>query len=163
MSKTFICIHCGENCLLNIRLKGKQSYCGKKGCQQARKNKWERDKLKDPGYRKARSAQKSIWRKTKPIDRYQKRYRSTHPDYEKVNRGQQKERNRSRADLPNTITTQKIVKTDALPLEGLLSKGLYVVTPYSSHTTQKIVNTDTLIVELQSYRPNPGFSPANGT
>jgi len=162
MSKTFICAHCGENCLSNIRLKGKQSYCGKKCCQQARKNKWEKERLKDKGYRNARSAQKSNWRKTKPIDQYQKIYRSTHPSYVKGNREQQKDRNKLQTHRSSPNPTQKIVKTDTLPQEILLSKGLYVLTPYDGKNSPKIVKTDALVVELRSYQSIAGFGLTNG-
>ena len=163
MSKTFICIHCGESVLLNVRLKGKQSYCGKKGCQQARKNAWEREKLKDADYRKKRSAQKFRWRKSKPIYKYQKRYRSLHPDYEKKNREQQANRNKRRTNLSNTDTTQKIVNTDTLPAGFLLSKSLYILTPCSANSAREIVNTDTYIVKLQAWWPKEGFCLTNGT
>ena len=50
-SKYFYCKHCGERKRKNPRLKNNQSYCGSKICQRARRNQWEREKLKkDPLY-----------------------------------------------------------------------------------------------------------------
>jgi len=51
MSKTFKCHHCQKRFPKNPRVKD-QKYCGLRACQGARKNKWEREKLKnDPHYK----------------------------------------------------------------------------------------------------------------
>lgn len=153
MQNYFSCIHCRKLTLKNPRIKGRQLYCGSKPCQQARKNKWEKDKLKtDKTYQSKRSTQKAKWRFQQPIDQYQKQYRQTHPEYVITNRDQQKIRNTTRMNPSTKSAGQKIVKTDALLSERLLSEGLYVLYPYTTDTTKKIVKTDTLIVSLQSYR-----------
>jgi hypothetical protein len=59
---TFICCHCRRR--KNVRLKRPQRYCGSKVCQQARKNKWNRDKNRsDSTYRLKRSSSKKAWYK----------------------------------------------------------------------------------------------------
>lgn len=160
MQKNFRCIHCGKLTPFNPRLKGKQLYCGSKPCQQARKNKWEKDKLhKDKAYNKRRKNQKAKWRTNKPCDQYQKQYRESHSQYVVTNRGKQKIRNNNRTNLFNTVIGQKIVKTDALLPEMLLPQGLYVLEPFYLDRPEKIVKTDALIVTLQSYQGFQGQEP----
>jgi len=146
---TFICCHCRRRCRKNVRLKGHQRYCGSKSCQQARKNKWEGDRLKrDSTYRLKRCVSKKAWYGKYPGYRYQSSYRSTHPDYVSANR----ERQRLRASQDAKISTveEQIVKTDALCSEILVSKGFYVLMPYKKTCLGKIVKTDALIIELRS-------------
>ena len=144
---TFICCHCRRRCQKNVRIKN-QRYCESKACQQARKNKWERDKHKsDPDYRLKRSSQKKAYYKNYPGYLYQSSYRANHPDYVSGN----SEKQRFRASKATKMTTEeKIVKTDALISESLISKGLYVLIPYEKTCPEKIVKTDALIVELRS-------------
>jgi hypothetical protein len=71
----------------------------------ARKNKWEREKLKkDPSYHKKRLDQKARWRKDHNADKYQKVYRQNHPDYVKDNREGQQLRNKSVQGVYNRAT-----------------------------------------------------------
>lgn len=153
MRQFFICIHCGRSTRPNPRLIGKQLYCGSKPCQQARKNKWEKDKLKkDKVYNTLRKEQKAKWRAKKPCDQYQNQYRESHPEYVKTNAEKQKVRNKNRTGLSSPSTSPKIVKTDALPPESLFLEGLYILQPYCPDASKKIVKTDALIVALQPYQ-----------
>lgn len=143
---TFICRHCKSRSTRNPRVKEKQYYCGKGSCQQARKNAWERAKLKgDPLYRSKRSASKKAWYSQYPGDRYQASYRITHTGYNEANRKKQSLRNKRRAWKG---CSPKIVKTDALSFGNLSGSGLYVLLPYREAEHQKIVKTDGLIVEI---------------
>lgn len=161
MQKYFRCIHCSKLTRFNPRLKGNQLYCGNRACQQARKNKWEKDKLqKDKSYNTRRKNQKAKWRSNKPCDQYQKQYRESHPQYVITNRDKQRTRNKSRRVLPKASTGQKIVKTDALHPGSLLPGGLYLLQPYCPGTTEKIVKTDALIVALESYQGLQGQEPS---
>ncbi len=151
MSKTFKCHCCHRLHKRNFRNKGIQKYCGLPECQQARKNKWEREKLQnDPAYKAKRQEDKKKWRKKYPADKYQKEYRETHPGYCKENRRKQVLRNRKRQTPP----PQKIVKTDALNPESVTTQELYVLLPYEKPSnktdTKKIVKTDALIVQIVS-------------
>ncbi len=144
---TFICLHCKQRCKNNPRLKGTQRYCGERCCQQARKNRWEKDRLKnDPSYRSRRYALKTAWYKKYPGDRYQALYRQNHPDYVQNNVRTQLLRNKKRGE---NASVSKIVKTDALISETLSQKGLYVLYPYKWNESEKIVKTDALIVEIR--------------
>jgi len=145
---TFICCHCRRRCQKSVRLKGHQRYCGSKSCQQARKNEWERDRLKrDSTYRLKRCVSKKAWYGKYPGDRYQSSYRSIHPDYVSVNRERQRLRTSKDAQMD---MEEQIVKTDALFSESFVSKGFYVLMPYEKSCPEKIVKTDALIIELRS-------------
>ena len=149
MLKTFICQHCGEMFNKNPRLKAQQQhYCGSKECQQARKNRWETERLKSsPEYKKKRAESKRRWYKNKPGDKYQREYRNAHSDYCDGNRKKQLSRKQKRITVS---TRSKIVKTDALTKESLAIKELYVLLPYDKSKHEEIVNTDALIVQLLS-------------
>ena len=150
MSKKFKCYHCQRWCPKNPRLKGKQKYCGAKECQQARKNSWERRRLKkDPVYKAKRKTDKKRWYSQYPGHKYQSEYRKSHPEYCKGNREKQILRNQKRQILE---IIPKIVKTDTLSLKRAVSQGLYVLIPYKKAAektdAKKIVKTDALIVQM---------------
>lgn len=150
MSKTYKCHHCHGRYPKNPRLKGNQSYCNSKECQQERKNVWEREKLKnDTNYKSKRQAAKRKWYYNYSGDKYQSEYRKSHPKYCENNREKQVLRNQKR----QILTTQpKIVKTDTLSPESTGLQGLYVLLPYKKAVektdAKKIVKTDTLIVQI---------------
>jgi hypothetical protein len=165
MSGYFYCKHCGKRTRKNPRLKDTQEYCGQKSCQQARKNKWEREKFKkDPVYRKKRLCQKAKWRKDHKADQYQKVYRQGNPDYVNSNRERQQLRNKNaQKAISEFLKPSNIVKTDALIAEEPVIGGLYEILPCKTSPGQNIVKTDALIVELRAYKPlqdilvsNPG-------
>lgn len=146
MSTTFICQHCKTRHRKNPRIKQGQRYCGCRECQQARKNKWERDKLHaNSDYRSKRQASKSQWYKNRPGDFYQRIYRSTHPDYVSANRLKQQFRN-STVRVPSQDL--QIVKTDTLTSESVVRSGFYALFPCTDASGKKIVKTDALIVQL---------------
>lgn len=142
---TFSCCHCQTSHPKNSRHKN-QKYCSSSLCQQARKNAWERRRLKtDADYKESRQAQKRKWYKQQPGDHYQANYRNTHPTYQNSNREKQGLRNRKRAQ---DASVPKIVKTDASTEKSELKGNWYALIPYSSYTSQKIVKTDVLIVQM---------------
>lgn len=146
MSATFICHHCHGRHRKNPRLKTPQRYCSAKACQQARKNKWEREKLhNDPAYKAKRRERKKRWYTQFPGDKYQSAYRKRHPDYCKVNRVKQGPRNQKSKLLPQPA---KIVKTDTLTRQSLTPERLYILLPYENTEAKKIVKTDALIVQM---------------
>jgi hypothetical protein len=150
---TFICCHCGRRCRKNVRLKGHQHYCGSKACQQARRNQWDRDRIKrDNAYRLKRYTSKKAWYGKYPGDRYQSSYRASHPEYVSDNRA--KQRLRASKDT-GTVAKEQIVKTDALSSESIVSQGFYMLIPCKKTRLEKIVKTDALIFELRS--SNRGF------
>lgn len=153
MSRYFRCRHCLRWCKRNPRIKSGQKYCGSRECQQARKNKWEQDKLRgDPDYKSKRQASKRKWYLGSPGHGYQKGYRESHPGYCEENRRKQILRNQKRQLL---VSPPKIVNTDALTSESVVPQGLYKLLPYLEKTdTKKIVKTDALIVQIVA---GPGF------
>jgi hypothetical protein len=149
----FYCCECGKRTRMNPRLKIRQKYCSRKSCQQSRKNSWEREQLqKDPFYHQRRNEQKSRWRKSRPAHQYQITYRESHPDYVKANREKQHLRNKNSQKPDSGVCSSKIVKTDSLISERLISCGLYEILPYKTSPGKKIVKTDALIVELRAHR-----------
>jgi hypothetical protein len=79
------------------------------------------------------------WRIERPLDRYQDRYRETHPKYVLENRRQQRRRNlRRRSEFASAM----IVKMDAL---SEIESDTYMIRPFIS---EKIVKMDTLLVKL---------------
>jgi hypothetical protein len=159
MTERFRCIHCRGYFVKNPRLKGKQSYCGSKGCQQARKNLWEKNKLgHDPCYKAKRvESQKKGHRKI-PRDQYQAAYRVDHPDYCRKNNEKQILRNQKRKPPP---VGPKIVNTDTLIQKSIVPQGLYVLIPCEGTDTKKIVNTDALFVQMYAAQGFDGSFMSN--
>ena len=145
---TFICSHCRRRCRKDVHIKSPQRYCSSKTCQQARKNEWERDKLKrDSTYHLKRRSNKKAWYSKYPGDRYQSSYRTNHPDYVSDNRKKQRLR---ASKVTKKSNDEKIVKTDALFSESLINRGFYELIPCEKSCSRKIVKTDALIFELRS-------------
>jgi len=152
MSKFFYCKHCRERKRKNPRLKNNQFYCGEKACQRARRNKWERERLKkDPIYYVHRKKQKAKWRNERPVDVYQRCYRQSHFEYDQKNRELQRSRNTEAKKRQQEHPVSNIVKTDSLTPGALVLSGLYAIYPYKTGLGEKIVKTDPLIVELKAH------------
>jgi len=153
MPKYFYCHHCGKRKRKNPRLKIKQLYCSSRECQQERKNRWEREKLKkDPLFAERRKKQKIKWNQKHPEDAYQRCYRESHPEYTKRNRELQKSRNTEAKLRQIRSELSNIVKTDSLNSVRSIPSGLYEIYPCKIGLVEKIVKTDTLIVELKAHR-----------
>jgi len=137
------CKHCRKWIKRNPRNKD-QHYCSSAPCQQSRKNKWEKEKLKkDPSYKEKRKTQKATWRKHHKTDGYQVKYRAGHPSYRESNRNSQSMRN---------TRTIKIVKTDTIISELLERQGLYKGYVDKKPQAEKIVKTDALIATIRIYQ-----------
>jgi hypothetical protein len=152
MQKAITCINCGEVVAANPCLKGDQSYCNKKACQNARKLAWYHAKIaSDSEYAERQEQCKRRWRKNKPAHKYQNHYRQTHPDYVKQNREQQQERNRTYRLLTKESASQTIVKIDALSStsSSIKKPNIYEMKILTPNVLPKIVKIDTLIVQIQ--------------
>ena len=146
MATTFICINCRQLKPANIRLKGKQEYCGAAECQRARKAAWQKEKMaRDPEYHSQQSECVHKWRKKRPCDQYQKQYRQDHPEYVKKNRELQIIRNRKRAVL---LSFQKIVKMDAFSLPQIEKSNTCIMKPFMVDESGKIVKMDALLAQI---------------
>ena len=150
MANYFYCCCCKQRKEKNPRIKSGQHYCGSRACQQARKNKHERERLKnDPVYYAKRRAQKATWQ-NKQRGSYHKTYRANHPDYTLGNLILQKTRYQRAKTCPVPGFGPKIVKTDTLTSGKLIESGLYEIRPYKTDLGKKIVKTDALIVALSN-------------
>jgi hypothetical protein len=143
MAETFICKCCREQKLKNIRLKGNQEYCNSIKCQRARKNEWHKRKTaQDQQYREQQHDCLIDWRKNRPLDQYQRKYRQEHLDYVQQNREQQRQRNRKHYAL---LDLAKIVKMDA---SASNKSSSYFMGPTSIQMPGIIANMDALFVQL---------------
>jgi hypothetical protein len=144
MKGKFVCRCCGKCFTRNHRIKNQQ-YCNSPACQQARKNQWEREKIKkDADYRKKRKEQKTSWYKRNHGNIYQHGYRERNKEYRSKNSRDQNQRNRAR--------NKKIVKTDALLAANPIQQGLYAIIAYGKIDAEMIVKTDAKIVEILEYQ-----------
>lgn len=152
MQKTIKCLHCEQVVPVNPRLKGNQTYCNKKACQNARKLAWYQAKIaSDPGYAQRQENCKQQWRTNKPANKYQNQYRHTHPEYVARNRQQQKQRNRNHRLSRNKQAPEKIVKIDALfsSCSSNEKSDIYQMKILTPEVTQQIVKIDTFLVQIQ--------------
>ncbi len=91
---TFRCFCCRRIVPRNPRARN-QRYCGAKPCQQARKNKWQRNKQDlDSDHRVNKEESQRAWRQKNPG--YWKLYRQKHPEYCERNRLLQQKRDLKR-------------------------------------------------------------------
>lgn len=74
----------------------KQEYCSNPGCQQERRNKWQKEmRWLDKDYRANDAAARRDW--SKKNQSYSRAYRDRNPEYVKRNREKQRERNKKRS------------------------------------------------------------------
>ena len=105
---TFRCTCCRRILRRNSRVKN-QRYCGARACQQARKNKWQREKQQaDPDYRSNKRESQQAWQKGNLT--YWRQYRSRNLEYLERNRQLQQERDRKRCQT----TDDRLAKMDTL-------------------------------------------------
>ena len=96
MNHKIRCAHvlCRRLFPLNPRVKN-QRYCGRKDCQRARKNRWQRQKMAaDQDYKDDQRDCQKEWQKRHPD--YWRKYRRRRPDYCERNRLLQKQRDKKR-------------------------------------------------------------------
>lgn len=118
MTVKFICLGCGKELTSSKRSGDRQSYCGEKKCQRARKTAWQRQKVvEDPDYRSDQARCDYVWRQANRD--YWRDYRHSRPEQIKRNRLLQKQRNQERrrrlrvVNAP-TPSAEMIAKMDAL-------------------------------------------------
>ena len=90
-----------------------QRYCGAKPCQQARKNKWQRNKQQmDSDHRGNKEESQRAWRQQNP--NYWKLYRERNPEYCERNRQLQRKRDlKRRHENLSVIDESDLAKKDA--------------------------------------------------
>ena len=161
MTAWFVCKNCHKRKPANVRLKGNQQYCSASECQHARKAAWQKEKMaNDPNYRAQQIECLKKWRKKRPLDQYQSKYRQDHADYVEKNREKQRIRNKKRSQKLDFIKQiEKIVKMDTLK-KSLEKTNVYLMKPYKMDASGKIVKMDELIVKFENLQVNkkPFFS-----
>ena len=102
-----VCCHC--TCLFEICRNPRQTYCAKIACQNARKQRWRREKLQtDPSYQENQKASQAKWlKKNTP---YWQRYREQHPAYTTKNRQQQRVRQQVKRQLIVPLAQEHPIK-----------------------------------------------------
>jgi len=146
------CQNCG--CLFEVCNKVKKhEYCNKKKCQRARKNKWQKQKMKnDEIYRKDQKEAQKIWLDNNPD--YWKKYRRKNLKYAENNRKKQNKRNQKAKSATEPIS-KPIAKMDALTHENKIISGRYELVPVKSNIIAKM---DALIVEINTISRGYAYS-----
>ena len=142
---TFRCACCRRIRPRNPRVKN-QRYCGDKRCQQARKTKWEREKLQaDPYYRINKKECQERWKQQNPG--YWKMYRQRRPDYCSWNRTAQRIRDQNRREALSGDSP--LAKMDTLGAFLNDTTGSYFICPAKSD----LVKMDALKVKIIPISP----------
>lgn len=116
----FVCACCHGTASVNPRIKN-QRFCQRSDCQRARKNIWQKQKLRcDPDYAANQKDCQQSWRR-RHAD-YWRRWRKKHPQYVLHNRLRQRQRNQRRS----------IAKMDALTPKKRVVSGCYFLIPEMS-------------------------------
>lgn len=120
MNSTFICLACGKEKAQSPRSSGRQSHCGLKRCQRARKAHWQRQKVKgDRDYRENQKRCYQAWTKKHP--HYWRNYRLSRPEYVLRNLILQKQRNHRLRDSDEASNGGEVIaKMDALNPSNIL-------------------------------------------
>jgi len=111
---------CRRLFLPNPRVKNHR-YCDKEDCQRVKRNRWQRQKMKDdPQYQKDQRESQQCWMEQNRD--YWGRYRDQHPEYAERNRLLQKDRDQKRR-------SQNLAKMDSLNQESFVKAGSYYLIP----------------------------------
>jgi len=150
--RTLLCRHCGKEVRSNKKLKHLiQHYCGDHACQTARKLSFGRHKYKTNELFRSNKLQGALDRKKKQADqgnplacsRYQRDYRTSHPDYVLENRKKQRVRNARKSGKTSQET--KIVNPDTLMLQKPDIDKVYAMIAVDY---KKIVNPDAFMSKM---------------
>lgn len=108
------CVACGQPFQPHPQVP-RQSYCSAVQCQRARRQEWQRLKLKnDPDYQDNQTRAQQAWARRNP--EYWRQYRESHPEYVGRNRSLQQERR---------TLAKKIAKMDVSSSVLPLPEGTY--------------------------------------
>ena len=120
-----------------------QQYCSSTKCQWARKNAWQKEKMRtDPAYRQNQKDAQERWRKKNPD--YYRNYRERHPEYTRRNRGAQSHRNRKNRQKGNVASIFDVIaKMDVSNTENAIKPGNYTLI---SADDPKIAKMDVIII-----------------
>jgi len=137
------CAHCRQVFVPNPRLKH-QKYCGHHVCQNARKAKWQRQKMAlDSDYQLNQKDAQHQWQE-KNVD-YWNKYRQSHPEYCERNRQLQKLRDAKRR-------AQRLAKMDALNRFKPVNPGTYYLVPLGPDLAKMDALTQRIKIIPSSYK-----------
>lgn len=120
-----------------------QQYCSRRICQNARRQRWRKQKLaSDPDYRANQYDAQRRWCEKNPD--YWKHYRASHPAYSRKNRQLQSERNKKRAPA-RMDTGSLIAKRYASEDQNDIISGIYRMVPVEG---AMIAKSDAYLVKL---------------
>ena len=104
-----------------------QQYCSRRKCQNARRQRWRKEKLaSDPDYKDNQNDAQGRWCEKNP--EYWKKYRASHPAYTQRNRHLQRERNKRRTGA-RADTGSVIAKRYASKDGKEIKSGIYRIMP----------------------------------
>ena len=137
------CAHCRQAFVPNPRIKH-QEYCGRQVCQNARKAKWQRQKMAlDSDYQLNQKDAQHQWQE-KNAD-YWDKYRQSHPEYCERNRQLQKLRDAKRR-------AQRLAKMDALSRFKPVNPGTYYLVPLGPDLAKMDALTQRITIIPSSYK-----------
>jgi hypothetical protein len=126
MGLLFLCENCGEERLANPRLKVTQRFCGRSGCQQARKTVWQREQLAaDASARADQRRLQAKWMKATPG--YWRQYRQENPKKAERNRllqglRRQRARQKRQSDAAQLAPTSEVADGGVAKMDAFLGK-----------------------------------------
>ncbi|MDX2439231.1 MAG: hypothetical protein QNK40_01645 [Desulfobacterales bacterium] len=122
-----------------------QTYCKRKICQRARKNAWQKKKIRtDEDYRQNKQDAQERWLKKNPD--YYKSYREKNPEHTEKNRLAQAERNRKKRSVSNhTCIYNSIAKMDVSNDQNSIKSGRYTIISVDNPEFAKM---DVIIVDM---------------
>jgi len=136
------CAHCRQVFIPNPRVKN-QEYCARQICQNARKAKWQRQKMAlDSDYRLNQKDAQHQWQE-KNAD-YWDKYRQSNPQYCERNRQLQKLRDAKRR-------AQRLAKMDALSRFKPVNPGTYYLVPLEPDLAKMDALTQKITIIPSSY------------
>lgn len=140
------CRHCGRLFIVCNKVK-KHDFCKREECQRARKNRWQKEKMKsDQAYHEDEKLSQQDWCDNHP--EYWKQYRETNKLYTDANREKQRFRNARRGKKPPKVSPEEpIAKMDALSKQNAVISGRYRLVPLE---LELIAKMDAIIVEIRT-------------
>lgn len=142
---TSACFHC--NCLFEICRNPKQTYCAKIACQNARKQRWRRQKLHtDTHYHENQKASQAKWLKKNTS--YWRRYREQHSAYTTQNRQKQRLRQQVRRQSVVSLAQKHTIKNRINSSEYYQLIPVQIGNNASLFATHPLAKSDALIVKM---------------
>ncbi len=109
-----------------------QLYCSCKRCQNARRQRWRKQKLaNDPDYKANQQASQQRWCEKNPD--YWQRYRASHPKYTQRNRELQCLRNQKRRVDASARIAKRYASSDQIDVKS----GVYKIIPVDGSSIAK--------------------------